>query len=208
MDGSRKIDDPHDFSEFAPAGFYLAVRVGFAFPEHERNELPLGWVYAYTHNALMLYDPVTRWMYENVGFVRWNEIGLDDPRGVLALAAEHGLKHGAAICVLDADSPGVRTFGSFARSDREFKTDEMEFLHQRLAELHRPEPLQNSLTEIEIEALQLIRDGHLTKQIAYDLGISESAVKQRIRNAKKKLRAKTSTHAVTLAERKGLLRSI
>lgn len=190
----------------APAGFHLAVRVGFAFPEYEWSTLPLAWVHHYTREALMLYDPVTRWVYENVGCARWSEIGSDDPRGVLALAAQHDLTFGAAVCVMDDNEPGIRTYGSFARSDREFRVEEMEDIVNHLTRLHHQEPIALVLTPAEIEALHMIRDGLLTKEIAYQLDISESAVKQRLRSAKSKLKARTTTHAVTLAERRGLFR--
>ncbi|SNT16999.1 helix-turn-helix transcriptional regulator [Tropicimonas sediminicola] len=192
--------------QLAPAGFHLAVRVGFAFPEYEWSTLPLGWVHRYTREALMLYDPVTRWVYENVGCVRWSEIGDDDPKGVLSLAAQHDLTFGVAVCVMDDSEPGIRTYGSFARSDREFRVDEMETLVDHLTRLHHQEPIALVLTPAEIEALHMIRDGLLTKEIAYELDISESAVKQRLRSAKSKLKARTTTHAVTLAERRGLFR--
>lgn len=206
MEGSRFQDDKSVLGELCPAGFYLAVRVGFAFPEYELNTLPLPWVYAYTRDALMLYDPVTRWIYENTGSTRWSDIQLDDPRGVMKLAAGYDLNFGAAICVVDDDEPGIRTYGTFSRPDREFSDSEILVLQSHLHSLHRQEPLAAALTDAETETLAMIRDGFLTKQIAHDLGISESAVKQRLRSAKSKLCAKTSTHAVTLAERRGLFR--
>jgi LuxR family transcriptional regulator len=206
MDRTAHASGSFDFRPYAPAGFYLAVRVGFAFPEYEQNELPRSWVHCYTRDALMLYDPVTRWMYENTGHVRWSDIEIPDPRGVLAQAAQHGLRHGAAICVLDPDRPGLRTFGSFARSDREFETAEMRALEEQLVLLHGQSEVPTTLTDAEIEILRMVRDGLLMKEIAYELGITESAVKQRLRNAKSKLDARTATHAVALADRYGLLR--
>ncbi|PRY24899.1 LuxR family transcriptional regulator [Aliiruegeria haliotis] len=190
----------------APAGFHVAVRVGFAFPEYEWNTLPRAWVCVYTRDALMLYDPVTRWIYENTGSVRWSEIGLDDPRNVLALAANHGLTFGAAICVVDENEPGIRTFGTFARSDTDFTDEEIATLTAHLARLHRQEPIALILTDAEIETLRMLRDGLLTKQIAHELEISESAVKQRLKSVKTKLDARNTIHAVTIAERRGLFR--
>jgi LuxR family transcriptional regulator len=194
--------------DLAPAGYYVAVRVGFAFPEFEANTLPLAWVHIYTRSSLMLYDPVIRWVYDNVGCTRWSDIELDDPRAVLGQASAHGLKFGGAVCVVDRSEPGVRTFGTFGRPDREFDHDELARIESHLRDLHRVEPLRAQLTDAEIEALAMMRDGLLTKEIAYELDISESAVKQRLRNAKTKLSAKTTLHAVTLADRRGLFRMI
>ncbi|SFC87196.1 transcriptional regulator, LuxR family [Tropicimonas isoalkanivorans] len=190
----------------APAGFHVAVRVGFAFPEYEWNTLPLAWVHLYTRDALMLHDPVTRWVYENVGQVKWSELVADDPKGVLALASTYDLRFGAAVCVMNEDEPGIRTYGTFARDDRDFTADEMKALYDCLRDLHQTESIDIALTSAELETLVMIRDGLLTKEIAYELSISENAVKQRLRNAKTKLQARTTTHAVALAERRGLFR--
>jgi len=206
----KPVEDTIDdglLQDLAPAGYYVAVRVGFAFPEYEANTLPLVWVHVYTQSSLMLYDPVIRWVYDNVGCTRWSEIELEDPRSVLPQAAEYGLSFGAAVCVADPREPGIRTFGTFARTDREFEAEEMRRAEEHLRDLHSLEPLKAQLTEAEIRALAMMRNGLLTKEIAYELDISESAVKQRLRNAKNKLSAKTTLHAVTLAERRGLFRT-
>lgn len=202
--GVRSVE-AHGFADLSPAGFYLAVRVGFAFPELEHNALPLAWVHRYTHDGLMMYDPVIRWMYENAGRVRWSEIEIDDPRDVLGMAADHGLLHGAAVCVLDKTNPGLRTFGSFAREDREFDDDELAVLEIKVAELHAENSPPDDLTRGELEALDLVRDGLLMKEIAHRLGVTESAVKQRLRNAKTKLHARTTAQAVTQATQFGLI---
>lgn len=194
-----------DFATLAPAGYYLAVRVGFAFPEYEENTLPRAWVLLYTRDALMLHDPVTRWLYENTGTIRWREIGTADPRDVLDRAADHGLRHGAAVCVTDAARPGLRSFGSFARPDRDFTAGELATLEGLLTRLHAEGGSHATLTAAEVETLTMIRDGLLMKEIAYELGITESAVKQRLKSAKSKLAARTATHAVALADRYGLL---
>jgi len=56
-----------------------------------------------------------------------------------------------------------------------------------------------NLTAAELEALAMVKDGQRLKQIAYNLGVTEGAVKQRLKNAKIKLGANTSTQAATMA---------
>ena len=51
----------------------------------------------------------------------------------------------------------------------------------------------------------MVKDGLLMKEIADLLGVSEGAVKQRLKNAKLKLGAKTGTHAATMATSFGLI---
>lgn len=63
-----------------------------------------------------------------------------------------------------------------------------------------------SLTKAEIEVLRMLADGNRVKQIAFDLGISGSAVKARLQSARKKLFAKTTVQSVSRAIILGLLR--
>jgi DNA-binding NarL/FixJ family response regulator len=64
---------------------------------------------------------------------------------------------------------------------------------------------QESLTERELQVLQLIRDGNRNKQIADRLSISETTVNFHIKNLVGKLGANDRAHAVTIAIRRGLL---
>jgi len=75
----ERLLGPDDLKELAPAGFHIALRIGFAFPLEEENALP-----------------------------------------VLAQAQTFGLRYGVAVSVTDRDQVGLRSFGSFARGDREF----------------------------------------------------------------------------------------
>jgi DNA-binding NarL/FixJ family response regulator len=64
---------------------------------------------------------------------------------------------------------------------------------------------REDLTPRELEVLALIRDGNRNKQIADQLGISETTVNFHIKNIVDKLQANDRTHAVTIALRRGLL---
>lgn len=193
------------FATIAPAGFYIALRVGFAYPMAEHNTFPEEWVDDYTSGGLMIYDPVMRWVYENTGAIRWSEIELDDPREVLRRAAGHGLVFGVAVSCADENGGGQRSFGHFARSDRELNDREVETLASRMKELHGSAVPPAKLTDAELEALRLVKNGMLLKQIAVSLGVSEGAIKQRLKNAKDKLSAKNSTQAATIAMEYGLI---
>lgn len=194
-----------EFSALAPAGYYIALRVGFAFPMAEHNALPEAWVEHYTQQGYMLYDPVMRWIYENSGAVRWSEIALPDPRGIFRQAQRHGLRYGAAVSCAPMGTEGQRSFGSFARSDREFAICEIQILEAKLRRLHEATAPPTNLTRAELEALAMVRDGMLLKEIAGRLGVSEGAIKQRLKSAKVKLDAKTSSHAVSTAVGYGLI---
>ena len=51
----------------------------------------------------------------------------------------------------------------------------------------------------------MVRDGLLMKEIASLLGVTEGAVQQRLKNAKLKLNASTSSQAVSMAAGFGLI---
>lgn len=194
-----------DLRAVAPAGHYLALRVGFGFPMEEVQALPPAWVEAYTRGGLMLVDPVIRWIYGRTGVTRWSAIDLDDPQGVLACARAHGLRFGAAVSILGAAPATERSFGHFARPDREFTDAEMALLSAHVLARHEALLPPVNITHAEIEALRLIKDGQRLKQIAFQLGVTEGAVKQRLKSARTKLAAKTGAEAISRAALFGLI---
>jgi LuxR family transcriptional regulator len=62
-----------------------------------------------------------------------------------------------------------------------------------------------NLTMAELEALRMVKEGMRLKQMAHALGVSEGAIKQRLRNAKLKLGASTGAQAATRASDYGLI---
>ena len=76
-----------------------------------------------------------------------------------------------------------------------------------LAELARPEPVRgpDTLTDRELDVLQLVVAGQRNKEIAATLGISENTVKFHLRNILDKLHAQSRAEAVARAVREGLL---
>jgi LuxR family transcriptional regulator, quorum-sensing system regulator SdiA len=189
----------------APAGFYIAVRIGFAFPMLEQNCLPESWIREYTVSGLAVHDPAMAWAYQNQGFVRMRDLAAEDSQGVLELAKVHGLNFGAAVCCKDADDPAERSFGFFFRFDRDYADVEIEQLQAGLRAVHHSYARPKNITEAELETLNLVKNGLLMKEIASALGVSESAVKQRLRNARLKLNAKTGSQAAARATMLGMI---
>ncbi|QFU10052.1 Transcriptional activator protein LuxR [Rhodobacteraceae bacterium THAF1] len=205
MDEATHIKAVDAVAFLAPAGYHIALRVGFAFPEFEQNTYPAAWADTYTRRGYMLDDPVMRWIYRNTGAIRWSTLAANDPRGILADAADHGLTFGAAVCLSHDKDTSLRSFGSFARSDREFTDDELRSLIANLQGVDRDVRPENLLTRAEQEAFRLLGEGRMLKEIAFELGISESAVKQRLTNGRGKLSARTNMQAVMDATRLGWL---
>jgi LuxR family transcriptional regulator, quorum-sensing system regulator SdiA len=191
--------------QISPAGFYVALRVGFSFPEEEMNELPENWVEFYTTHGLVIHDPAMKWVYGNTGVVRFADIALPDPHQVQARAAVFGLIHGAAISVMTTSDRGRRSYGLFFRDDRDFGQDDLEALERIVQRLHTGQEDEPALTAAEVEALRMQSEGLRLKQIAAILGISESAVKARLNNVKRKLGAKTQSQAASIAAARRIL---
>ena len=192
-------------SALAPAGFYIAVRVGFAFPVVERNHLPATWIREYTASGFIVHDPTISWAYKHQGVARWSELGESDSQGVLELAKSHGLNFGAVASCVDMPDATSRTFGLFCRSDREYKDDELRSLSELLRSSHQAYARPTNLTTAELETLSLVKNGFLMKEIACVLGVSESAIKQRLTNARRKLSAKTGPQAAAKATMLGMI---
>lgn len=193
------------FQLIAPAGFYVALRVGFTFPEEELNALPASWVEFYTTHGLVVQDPAMRWVYGNTGASRFSELDIADPHQVVAHAAVFGLSYGAVVSVLTPSDRGRRSYGLFFRDDRNFEAIELEQLQRLVQRAHSGPVDEPSLTAAEIEALKLQSQGLRLKQIAAQLGISESAVKARLNNVKRKLGAKTQSQAASMAAARRIL---
>ena len=81
----------------------------------------------------------------------------------------------------------------------------MKLLKAFLARRHNETAPPTNLTKAELEALGMVKDGKRLKEIAFELSVSEGAVKQRLKNAKLKLGAKTGSQAAALANQYGLI---
>lgn len=201
MDG---VINRQTLEALAPAGYHIGLHMRYFAPLIEVNQWPSAWVDHYCDHRLILHDPMFRWAHLGEGICQWNALAKDDPAQVIAQARSFGLTHGVSIALSDP-AGGTRSFGSFARGDRSFTEPECAHLLEILHELHRRKSPPKSLTVAELEALRMVCAGQRHKEIAYELGVTEGAIKQRLRNAKTKLGAKTVAQAVTLARGYGLI---
>jgi DNA-binding CsgD family transcriptional regulator len=203
----RLTDFTDVFARIAPAGHYAAVRLGFFSPEEESNSFSPDWVHHYTVNGLALHDPLMRWVYSGSGARRWSALDLPDPMRVLTAYADFGMPFGAVVCVTADDARPSRTFGYFARRDRDLTDAEIADLESTLRALHVGEAEDSQgLTRAQAEALRLLSRGMRLKQIAFALGISESAVKARLKSAVARMDARTPAQAASLAAERGWLK--
>lgn len=186
-----------------PAGFYIGLRIRYAFPSLEVNALPEAWLNHYAREKLFFTDPAIKWSYDHTGATRWSALEDDDPMRMVPGSRSYGLTYGAVAAF--NETIGLRSYGIFFREDREYDDAELDLLADHIAGLHREFAPPTTLTRAEIEVLRRIKGGGKLKEIAWQLGVTESAIKQRLRNARDKLGASNATHAATLASQFGLI---
>jgi LuxR family transcriptional regulator, quorum-sensing system regulator SdiA len=189
-------------SELAPKGYALGLHIRFASAHIMIQTYDPRWIEVYTEKGYMLCDPLVSWGFGNEGVVRWSAIDHPDPHNVFGQAASFGLTYGVAVSEGPVSS---RTIGGFARSDREFTDAEMAAIQDIVRKLHVDSTPPESLTAAQRMALRLIAKGSRHAEAAALLGISESALKARLRSARDRLFARTTAEAIQRAQEYKLL---
>ncbi|MEX1662149.1 autoinducer binding domain-containing protein [Thioclava sp. 15-R06ZXC-3] len=191
------------FADLAPAGCYVALRVGFYAPEAEMNLFSKDWIDHYTLSGHALADPFLLWCQKNSGYARWSDFESLGSTKVMNDYRSFGFRFGGVFSIWGSPSSPKRSLGIFARNDREFHAFEMNEISETLTKIH--DYKQTSLTKSQLEALRLYSRGTLQKQIAHELNISLPAVKARLRSAAIRLEVKTLREALHIAASRGLL---
>lgn len=192
-----------EIERLAPSGYIMGFGLRFGRPDLILNRYPPGWTRQYEENNYFFRDPLSVWTMTQIGTIRWSEVTIPDPFNVMQEAAKFGLKYGAAF-VVKVDRK--RSFMSLGRPDKEFSDTEMAMLAAKLqlwAQLFARS--QVVLSEKEVEALRLMRDGLSHAEACAALGISVSALKLRLSSAQKKLGARNTISAVVKAVRDGVI---
>jgi len=186
----------------APKGYALGLHIRFASAHIMVQTYDMAWIEVYTSRGYMLCDPIISWGFSTTGTVRWSELDFPDPHDVLGQAAEYGLRYGMAVAHGPVSS---RTIGGFAREDREFTDQEIEQIRETVRLLHQESTPPDSLTPAQRHALRLVASGCRHAEAAALLGISESALKARLKSARERLYARTTAEAIQRAREYGLL---
>lgn len=194
---------PHDFHELgqlAPLGFAAALRISRGRPVHLENCFPAAWREVYDRRSYYLRDPAIAWALAHDGMISWEALAARDPAGVIAEARAHGLTHGVVVAT---GTPEVRSICGLARADRPFTEAEGLRAISVLSRLHDGPPGATGLTGPQREALRLMAGGERHMRAAAILGISESALKARLKSARLALGARTTAEAVHAAQVRG-----
>lgn len=186
----------------APKGYALGLHIRFASAHIMVQTYEADWIERYTSRGYMMCDPLVSWGFANTGWARWSALNHPDPHNVLGQAAEFGLNYGVAIAFGPTSS---RTIGGFARTDREFLDDEIAKIQETVILLHDESTPPESLTQAQRHALRMVASGHRYAEAAALLGISESALKARLKSARDRLYARTTAEAIQRAQEYNLL---
>ncbi len=189
-------------SDLAPKGYALGLHIRYASAHIMIQTYDPRWSQLYTEKGYMLADPMVFWGFGNEGTIRWSDLNLPDPHGIMSQAAGYGLKYGVAVSHGPTSS---RTIGGFARDDREFTDDEISKIHKLVVDLHEKSTPPEQLTSAQRMALRLIAKGSRHAEAAALLGISESALKARLRSARERLFVRTTAEAIQRAQEYNLL---
>ena len=186
----------------APLGYRVGTHIRFATPLFTRCTMAQSWQDDYARHGYAMRDPMVFWGISNAGAIRWSEIALPDPFGILRKAAEHGLKYGMTASCGKITS---RTLVGAARDDREFANDEMVEILRIAETLHEISQPPRDLTPTMIEALRVVGHGERPADAAARLGISEDALAERLSAAREHLGATTMADALRKAREHKLI---
>lgn len=186
-----------NLARLANAGYFIGLHIRFTSPLFTFQTYDQRWIDHYTENGYVLRDPMTAWGFSRTGWIKWSDPALLDPFGLFQEAAQYDLNYGITVACGPIKS---RTIASFARSDREFREEEIDKIERTVLRLHELSEPPEALTEAQIEALRCIAGGDRFAAAAEKLGISESALKARITTARNRLMARTTAEAIQRAK--------
>jgi len=191
-----------ELGEIAPAGYAAGLKLRFSGPALVRDTYPAEWTKHYAESLMAFWDPTVVWALANIGHVRWSALKIPDPMGVMKQARTHGLNYGV---VISLGKLSKRSLLGIAHTDREFTDDEIHHALDIFTRIHKIVTESKLLTKSQLEALKLIAGGDLHAAASDRLGISESALKARLKSARIRLNARSTAEAITRAKEHNLL---
>lgn len=172
---------------------------------------PSGWAERYFSRGYLDRDPAIRRVMAAAPPFDWRELAADDPaeRRVLEEAGDFRLRNGFTVplVTLEGDAAGFSLAGErieLAPKDRGVLTLIATYAMARAILLGDEAPAI-TLTPRENEALQWSAEGKTEWEIGEAMGISEHGADKHLRSVRAKLGASSTTHAVALGIRQGLI---
>lgn len=194
-----------DVEAIGTAGYSMVVNGRLLGPEHFETTYPDSWQARYEKLGWIALDPVLNWAFRGPGGdERWSEIvvGSIGAKRFMKAAREAGLCYGGIF----VRNIGTGTsFISVARSDRELSAAEMVKMSTIATEFFADITTDERISRRALDVLQRLADNQSIAEIADDLNITESAVKARLNDARKKTGVPSTNGLIVHMRRKGLL---
>ena len=183
-------------AELAPSGYALGLHIRFTAPRLMICTYNPHWLDIYTAEGYLMCDPLVAWAFAQEGNLRWSALSAPDPQDIMGQARAYGLNFGVAV---SHGPSGARSIGGFARADREFLDAEIVQISDLVRRLHDDAAPPKLLSVAQLDALRLIANGYRHADATTQLAISESALKARLRTARKRLLCRTTAEAIQRA---------
>ena len=169
-------------NDLSPEGYNFALHIRFAKPLLHYSTYPKAWRDLYKSQNYGLRDPTAFWAIANSGAIRWSEVTLPDPFGVLEKARQHGLAFGVTIT---SGQITARTGVGLMSGKREFTDDEVARAVSIAEELHRiGEPVEGLPREVD-EARCYDAIGFTPEAAAREIGTTVDVFRARLSQAEK-----------------------
>lgn len=197
--------DPYrdDVKKIATAGFSLLLNGTFFGTEHFECTYPVKWQLIYQKRLYITYDPILKFASRaNGGDSRWSELDMLGSKAFMKSARAYGLVYGAVFARRVAS--GVSLL-STARTDRELEDREIETLSDIATSFFAEIGERSPLTPKHIEVIQCLANGLNVEQAAHQLGLTESAVKTRLKKARDLTGVPTNTGLAVYCTKKFLV---
>lgn len=180
---------------------------------------PDEWVNRYLENGYVQVDPVVRRGLRSILPFEWSELTIDTPEqkklfteaqefdlGKAALSLPvRGLGGENALFTITSEAPDTFSGPQRVNYVRDYQVLGV-YVHESFARLNKLIPEQTmELSRRETQCLKLASEGLLGKEIAHRLKLSEPAVRLYLRIARHKLGASSTSGAVALGVRRGLI---
>jgi LuxR family transcriptional regulator, quorum-sensing system regulator SdiA len=136
-------------------GYLLAVHIRYTRPSLMFTTYPPVWLEYYGEKGMMMVDPVVRWAMSETteaGVARWDDLAGDDPAGVVAGSAAHGLHNGMSFAVGPIAS---RTIGSVTKS-APFSAAETAMAEKLISDIHALTDGVEKMDEATVNALRAL----------------------------------------------------
>lgn len=192
-----------EFHRICPLGFAAVVNITELQYDWVEFHYPQPWINQYIENEFILDDPTLIFAKDRTGHVTWEDLREEFPGNrVMEEAREFGLTNGSTLVL---DFGGIRSVASGA--GKVWTQEDVETLTVALTTLHGlfAKPRKQVLSDIQVEIIRLMAQGHRDSEIAERLGLKPVTIRKHRGEAHLATGTKTPAQLTALAVRGHLI---